>query len=338
MISIIVPVYNAEKYLSRAIGSVRRQTFSDWELILIDDESPDRCGAICDEYARADKRIRVIHQKNGGVCAARNAGLDAAFGEYIYFLDADDYLPEKALETLYRYMTEKNADLVFAGHNRVEADGNIHCDSEDWPELKTTGEIQQAVLQNRLPNFVWGKLYRKGLWEGIHMPEGQVMEDLYVCPSVFMRANHIVLDKQPLYFYSHENIQSITSVGGKAYARLRYGKFLAWREHEKIARQYFPAEAEKCVKEALYAAVRVRSLDAGAGFLTQQEKAEIDLYIKKYFSTSKDRTIRILSRMILGNQETILHVLGKIQRMLINYQQRRRQKRMQKKFAKRNPS
>lgn len=336
MISIIVPVYNAEKYLSRAIDSVQRQTFSDWELILIDDESPDRCGAICDEYAGADKRIRVIHQKNGGVCAARNAGLDVASGEYIYFLDSDDYLQEKALEILYRHMTEENADLVFAGHNRIEADGYIHCDSERWPELKTTEEIQRAILQNRLPNFVWGKLYKKTLWEGISMPEGQVMEDLYICPLVFMKAGRIVLDKQPLYFYSHENIRSITSTEGKVYARLRYGKFLAWREHEKIARQYFPEEEEKCVKEALHAAVRARCLDAGADFLTDQEKSEIDSYIRKHYRISTPEMIPGIHRIILGNHKMLLKIIGKIQRVLVTYQQQQRQKRMQQKLAKRN--
>lgn len=336
MISIIVPVYNTEKYLNRAIDSVLRQTFSDWELILVDDESPDRCGVICDEYAGADRRIRVIHQRNRGVCAARNAGLDAASGEYIYFLDSDDYLQEKALEILYRHMTEENADLVFAGHSRVEADGYIHCDSERWPELKTTEEIQRAILQNRLPNFVWGKLYKKTLWEGISMPEGQVMEDLYICPLVFMKAGRIVLDKQPLYFYSHENIRSITSTEGKVYARLRYGKFLAWREHEKIARQYFPEEEEKCVKEALHAAVRARCLDAGADFLTDQEKSEIDSYIRKHYGISTPEMIPGIHRIILGNHKMLLKIIGKIQRVLVTYQQQQRQKRMQQKLAKRN--
>lgn len=126
------------KISAQSVDSVLEQTFSDWELILVDDESPDRCGVICDEYAGADSRIRVIHQKNGGVYAAWNTGLDMASGEYIYFLDSDDYLPEKALEFLYRHMTKKNADLVFAGHSRVEADRYIHCDSGNWFELKMT--------------------------------------------------------------------------------------------------------------------------------------------------------------------------------------------------------
>lgn len=333
MISIIVPVYNAEKYLARAVDSILEQTFADWELLLIDDGSPDRCGVICDEYAEKDSRIRVIHRENRGVSAARNAGLDAASGEYIYFLDSDDYLDPHALETLYRHMTKANADIVFAGHNRVEADGYIHCDSDNWPELKETKDIQRAVLQNRLPNFVWGKLYRKELWENIRMPEGHVMEDLYVCPRVFMRAKHVVLDKKPSYFYSHENVKSIMAVSGKQYARLRYGKFIAWREHERIAEEYFSEEIGKCAREALHAALRARCLDAGTDALTVQERQKIDSYLRKNVNRLQSGKERWLSRLILGNHHIILRIFGAVSRHLVDHQQQRRQKKMMRKLA-----
>lgn len=333
MISIIIPIYNAEKYLRRAVDSIRNQTFSEWELILVDDGSSDGSGEICDEYAGLDSRIQVLHRKNQGVSASRNAGLDIASGEYIYFLDSDDYLPEQALHTLYSHMTEGNADLVVAGHSRVEADGYIHCDSGNWPDLKTTEEIQRAILQNRLPNFVWGKLYRKKLWEEIRMPEGQVMEDLYVCPSVFMKAKRIILDKTPLYFYSHENIQSIMTVSGEKYTRLRYGKFIAWREHERIAEQYFPEEAGTCIREALYTALRARCLDAGANVLTVQERREIDNYLRRNASFAGSRKNRYLSRIILGEHKILCRLIGKITRSLVNHQQKHRQEKIRRKLA-----
>lgn len=332
MISIIIPIYNAEKYLRRAVDSIRNQTFSDWELILVDDGSSDGCGKICDEYAGMDSRIQVLHRNNQGVSASRNAGLDVASGEYIYFLDSDDYLPEQALHTLYSRMTEENADLVVAGHSRVEADGYIHCDSGNWPELKTTEEIQRAILQNRLPNFVWGKLYKKELWEGIRMPEGQVMEDLYICPSVFMKAKHIILDKTPLYFYSHENFQSIMAVSGEKYIRLRYGKFIAWKEHERIAKRYFPEEAAKCIREALYAALRARCLDAGIDVLTVQERQEIDNYLRRNVSFAGSRKNRCLSRIILGKHQFFCRLIGKITRQLVNHQQKHRQEKIRRKL------
>ena len=335
MISIIVPVYNVQKYLERAINSILDQSFSCWELILIDDGSTDSSGIICDQYAKDDRRIRVIHQRNQGVSAARNCGIDIAEGAYIYCLDPDDYLPSDALELLYQRLMTTGADIVFAGHNRVEADGYIHCDSGNWPDLQTVRDIQKAIVKNTLPNFVWGKLYKRELWENIRMPVGYAMEDLYVCPKLFMKARRIVVDKTPLYFYSHENLQSIMAVDGIKYAKLRYGKFLAWREHELVAMQYFPEEAESCAKEAIYAAARARCLDAGIGILTDQEKMEIDLYIQAHTGISESKAIQWINQLILGHHERILVVLGSIQRMLVNYQQRRRQKKMQRKLAER---
>lgn len=330
-ISIVVPVYKVEKYLRRSVESVLFQTWRDWEMILVDDGSPDRCGAICDEYAGKDGRIRVIHQKNRGVSAARNAGLDAAEGAYIYCLDPDDYLPGEALETLYRRMEETGADIVVAGHSRVEADGRIHCDSDGWPELTETKDIQRAILRNDLPNFVWGRLYRRAVWEGIRMPEGQVMEDLFVCPSLYMKAKKIVVDKEPLYFYSHENAASIMAISGARYARLRYGKFLAWREHERIAEAHFPEDAPVCAREALYAAVRAQCLAAGIDILTAGERAVIDGYVRSHEKTAAPWGIRWMRWLILHQQEGLLALAGRLQRRLVDHQQERRQRKMQRK-------
>ncbi len=330
-ISIIVPVYKVEKYIRRSVESVLAQTWRDWELILVDDGSPDRCGALCDEYAEKDGRIRVIHQKNQGVSAARNAGIDAAEGEYIFCLDPDDYLPPEALETLQRRMEETGADLVVAGHSRVEADGRIHCDSDVWPELTETKDIQRAILRNRLPNFVWGRLYRRAVWEGIRMPAGQVMEDLYVCPSLYLRARSIVVDKAPLYFYSHENVQSIMAVDGQKYTRLRYGKFLAWQEHERLAARYFPDCEAECAEQALHAGVRAYALDAGVGLLTAEERETLFRYIENHRATKASAGIRCMRSLIL-RRSLLLPTAGALQRALVDHQQKRRQKKMQRKL------
>lgn len=130
-ISIIVPVYNVEKYLSRCVESFLHQTFTDFELILVDDESPDKCGEICDEYAKKDSRIKVIHKTNGGVSSARNAGIDVAVGKYIMFCDSDDYVRVDWLETHYSLITDKKVDSVATGFsvvddNNVETKGALH--------------------------------------------------------------------------------------------------------------------------------------------------------------------------------------------------------------------
>ncbi|MCH5296582.1 MAG: glycosyltransferase [Ruminococcus sp.] len=124
-LSIIVPVYKVEKYLPKCIDSILAQTFTDFELILIDDGSPDRCGEICDEYASKDSRIKVIHQKNQGVSAARNVGLDIAKGTYLGFVDPDDWIEPKMYDVLIRTAKEKKADVVVCGINYYQCDGTF---------------------------------------------------------------------------------------------------------------------------------------------------------------------------------------------------------------------
>lgn len=121
-LSIIVPVYNVEKYLPKCIDSILAQTFTDFELILIDDGSPDECGEICDEYAIKDSRIKVIHQKNQGVSSARNAGLDIATGTYLGFVDSDDWIEPEMYEVMIKTVKEKNSDVVICGFNYVNPD------------------------------------------------------------------------------------------------------------------------------------------------------------------------------------------------------------------------
>ena len=285
IITVICPVYGAEKYIHRCVDSVIHQTFTGWNLVLIDDGSPDRCGDICDAYADKDKRIRVIHQKNIGVSATRNRGLDEVHTEYFYFLDSDDYLPDYALQTLYTMAQDEDADIVVGGHSRVEPDGYIHCDSDNWPDLKTTEDIQLAILRNQIPNFSWAKLFKRKLWDGIRYPVGQVMEDLYTAPHVFYRAKKIAITKNSLYFYSHENKGSIMSNGGAKYIRLKYGQFLAWREHEAVARVFNPLYVEECARKALRAGTRAYMLNAGENELSHYEQGEIISFLQSHTAT-----------------------------------------------------
>ena len=122
-VSIIVPVYNTERFLNRCIDSVLAQTYSDWELLLVDDGSTDSSGSICDEYATQDSRIRVFHKENGGVSSARNLGLDYARGEWITFVDSDDYIAPDMIEKLYETQKRNNADITVCGYRWVDKEG-----------------------------------------------------------------------------------------------------------------------------------------------------------------------------------------------------------------------
>lgn len=150
-ISVIVPVYKAEKYLRRCVDSILNQTFTDFELILVDDGSPDGSGAICDEYARKDKRIRVFHKENGGVSSARNLGLDNVNGEYVTFVDADDWIDADNMSICMSVMIENNLDMLQYSFKRIDDNGhilqvrNIHTDVLDLPRYIETGNFNMCV-------------------------------------------------------------------------------------------------------------------------------------------------------------------------------------------------
>ena len=209
LISVIVPVYKVEPYLHRCVDSILAQTFTDFELILVDDGSPDNCGAICDEYAAKDSRIHVIHQENGGLSAARNTGLDWAFAnsdsEWVNFIDSDDWVQEEYLDRLYRACVDTNVEISVVGF--IETDGSLsYTSSDDDFSLKTipTEEFYFQPVEEyaQLPIVsACGKLYRKELWKGIRFPVGKINEDRFTTHQVLFQTKRATYLIAPLYFY-----------------------------------------------------------------------------------------------------------------------------------------
>lgn len=323
-ISVVVPVYRVEQFLRRAIESVINQNFTDWELILVDDGSPDTCGAICDEYAKNDRRIHVIHKENGGLSSARNAGMKIAAGEFVYFLDSDDYIPSQALQALYERAKEYEADIVMAGHDRIAPGGRIYHDYEDWGASADTQAIRRGVILNELPNFAWGKLYRRSLWDDLWFPEGVLVEDLFSVAKTFYRAKKILLIPDALYFYSHENVGSIMNGLGTGYIRIRYGRFLGWREHERLAQKEEPEAVAVCSENAIHAAIRAISLNAGKNVLQNEEITEIYNYLIERKSNALKIGDRLVRYLAVHQMQTPLRWIGAAERALAERQQRRR--------------
>lgn len=162
-ISIIVPVYNTERFVSKCIESILGQTFEDFELILIDDGSTDQSGDICDKYATKDSRVKVIHQKNTGVSAARNRGLDVAQGNYLYFVDSDDYLESNALEIIYPYFFDSDIDMVCFGFQYRDENYNLIRLNEYTQKVLIREELIEEFFKspNRLNGSCWNKIFRK---------------------------------------------------------------------------------------------------------------------------------------------------------------------------------
>lgn len=165
-VSIIVPVYNAEKYLHRCVDSILAQTFTDWECILVDDGSPDGSGAICDAYARQDKRVKVVHKENGGVSVARNVALDNAHGFYVTFVDSDDWIEQTCLETCVREMDDNRLDLLQFGYKRIATSGKVLAEVPLGTPV--VGKEKYIELQ-KFNVCVWGGVYRLDIIQKFHL-------------------------------------------------------------------------------------------------------------------------------------------------------------------------
>ena len=200
MISIIVPVYKVEPYLHQCVDSILKQTYQDIEVLLVDDGSPDKCGEICDEYARRDNRIRVFHTENKGLSAARNLGLREAKGEYIGFVDSDDWIEPSMFETLLRRLEETEADISVC-EIFIEYKKNHTAWHHVQNSVYTDSDIIQALLSFAFYNFAWNKLYKKSIWKGVEFPEGHKYEDVAKLYKVFLKTHSVSGTSTPLYHY-----------------------------------------------------------------------------------------------------------------------------------------
>ena len=204
LISVIVPVYNVERYLKRCIESIINQTYKDLEIILVDDGSTDSSGNICDKYKKIDKRINVIHKENGGLSDARNEGLKVVTGTYIAFVDSDDYVDEQFLEKLYLAVKENNSDISICKYKKT-----IKLDERNTEEIQTnkysiynTEEaLKELLLFKKIENYVWNKLYKRELFFKLFFKVGKKMEDIGIMYKIFEKASKIVSIDYIGYFY-----------------------------------------------------------------------------------------------------------------------------------------
>lgn len=199
LISIIVPIYNVDNYLEKCLNSILKQTYKNLEIILIDDESLDRSGIICDKFAKKDSRIIVIHQKNQGVSGARNAGLNISHGEYIGFIDPDDYAHPELISNLFSAISESSADIAICGYNTV----GIRNDRFKLCNAVWSGEeaLNKLVLNKEVTSHLWNKLFRKKIFDGLRFDLGKRYEDVRLIHKLFMRAQRVVAIEETLYDY-----------------------------------------------------------------------------------------------------------------------------------------
>ena len=205
LISVIVPVYNVEKYLPDCIDSILAQTYQNLEIILIDDGSPDNCGKICDGYAEKDSRIKVIHKENGGVSSARNAGLDAASGEYVGFVDSDDIIAPTMYEELYGELLRTDSDVSICKMRRVRSD--LDCtpaSNENIKRIEMTREeaISEMIIIRAFSGSLCNKLFKAELVQDMRLDESiAAAEDLLFATQIILNAKKVIFFSKELYYY-----------------------------------------------------------------------------------------------------------------------------------------
>lgn len=252
-VSIIVPVYKVERYLDKCISSIVNQTYTNLEIILVDDGSPDQCPQMCDAWAEKDARIRVIHKKNGGLSDARNAGMAVATGEYIAFVDSDDWIAPDLYTHLYRRLTEDRSDISACGVQLVWEDGTspriLTCMGN---HVLSKEEAMQAIIEESwLKQPVWYKLYKTNLIKDILFPVGKYHEDVFWSYQAVDKANKVSVSDYIGYYYLQRN----DSIMGEEYSLRRLDAVEAKVQRHAYIKENFPALENLSAKDLWFTCI-----------------------------------------------------------------------------------
>lgn len=244
-ISVIVPVYKSEKYLDRCVQSILNQTYQDFELILVDDGSPDNSPLLCDKWAENDSRVYVMHKENGGASSARNAGLKIAKGNWIAFADSDDWLDRTALKTLYDLANQYNVPMAIGGMRVVQE----YTDAQTVAKQETV-VLSRADLMSRFfrlngepdTHSVCATLIRRDILEAYHFIEGKMNEDVEACYYLARKCEGAVYTNKPVYFY-FKNVEGVTNSG---FSKKKLDLLDVWDIVQKQVEQFTPGYSYAC--------------------------------------------------------------------------------------------
>lgn len=251
LISVIVPVYNVEPYINKCIDSILSQTYKNLEVILVDDGSPDNCPKICDDYASIDNRVKVIHKKNAGLSIARNNALDICTGEYISFVDGDDWIEENLFEIAIGKMQEYAVDIVSFSANIVENDIVVRQEFISFTQetVVSARVATEEILKETISSQVWLRLYSRKCWLGIEFPKGRLYEDIATTYKSFELASKgVCFIPDALYYYRHNSEGISLSYNPEKV----YHIFLGFKEHYEYARLNLREAEECCLSKTVY--------------------------------------------------------------------------------------
>lgn len=202
LVSVIVPVYNVEQYLNKCVDSIINQTYSNIEIILVDDGSTDNSGKICDKYALNDKRVKVIHKSNGGLSDARNRGIDVSGGKYLAFIDSDDWIEPDMIEKMYNNAIENNADISVCQYEIVYSREAVINNKSDRIFVYKGTDIVLAMYKDAVfASHACNKIYKRKLFDGIRYPVGKLYEDQYTTYKLLWKSKRLVYTEEKYYYY-----------------------------------------------------------------------------------------------------------------------------------------
>lgn len=323
-ISIIVPVYNVEQYLDECIQSIINQTYSNLEIILIDDGSTDSSSKMCDCYANQDSRIKVIHQKNAGLSAARNIGTNMATGQYITYIDSDDYIAKDYIECLYEMIEKYNADIAICrfryvyGTNEEDVDGK-----EAIFSYNKTEALRTLLLENEFGHYTHQKLFKKEIVQQYPFPVGKIYEDIATTYLYFDAANTIVYSQKQLYYYRQRPGSIIT---GAYNEKNKFDVLNTLDSMEEFLRKKHPDLVSYMIvpKMFYYLHTYARLPEDSSSYLEEQEK------VKKYIKNNRANALRFPNMPKSTKKKILLSYMGgKIYRKVWKLQKEQLAKKME---------
>lgn len=275
-ISVILPIYNIEKYLDKCMNSVLNQTYSNLEIIMVDDGSTDNCPILCDYYKKKDKRVVVFHKENGGLSDARNYGIERAKGEYITCIDPDDYVDLDYIEYLLSLLKKYKTDMAIAQHR-------VHYDNGDIKEKGKSGDedipteicLERLLYHDVIDTSAWGKLYHKSLFDNVKYPKGKIFEDIGTTYNLMIQCDHIAVGYESKYNYVFHNNSIVNS-------RFKPNKMDLIEMTDKMGKdvlQKFPRLKDAVLRRRVYSRIStLNQMINVEGY--QKERRELIDYIK----------------------------------------------------------
>lgn len=287
LISVVVPIYNVEKYLKKCIDSIVYQTYRNLEIILCDDGSTDSCSQICDKYAEMDSRVKVIHKKNGGLSDARNVGIESSTGKYILFIDSDDFIDENMIFYLYDALIKNQADMACCQRQEVDENGRKLKSNKEYNTfiVNENEECMRELLKNpQMDTVAWGKLYIRSMFKDVRYPVGKHHEDVFTTYKLIAQCQKIFVGEEKYYYYRIRTDSIMTSTFNKKHMDSIKGN----EERARFVKQNYPKLQKFANAGILYAVNKCVVRLAQCGNLDEQlismngVTTEFQKYYRKY--------------------------------------------------------